>query len=53
MEVMARIALDKYIRNEKASSNEEAMQIFFAEEGIVNHLKEYDSPQEWRKDRYY
>ncbi|KAL4432711.1 hypothetical protein ABPG74_011532 [Tetrahymena malaccensis] len=53
LEVMGRIALDKYIRNEKAKVNAEAMKMFFYEEGLLNHLYEFDSPQEWRKIRYW
>ncbi|KAL4479127.1 hypothetical protein ABPG72_008957 [Tetrahymena utriculariae] len=53
LEVMGRIALDKYIRNEKAKANAEAMKMFFYEEGLLNHLYEFDSPQEWRKTRYW
>lgn len=44
LEVMGRMALDKYIRNEKAKLNSEAMKMFFYEEGLLNHLYEYDSP---------
>lgn len=51
LEVMGRIALDKYIRNEKAKVNSEAMKMFFYEEGLLNHLYEFDSPQEWRRTR--
>lgn len=50
---MGRIALDKYIRNEKASANSEALKMFFSEENLLSHLLEYDTPQEWRNKRYW
>jgi len=48
---MGRIAMDKYIRNEKVKTNSEAINAFFHEEGLLNHLYEFDSPQEWRNTR--
>jgi len=48
---MGRIAMDKYIRNEKVKANSEAIKLFFHEEGLLNHLYEFDSPQEWRNKR--
>jgi hypothetical protein len=30
-----------------------ALKLFLNEDGFIDHLFEYDSPQEWRKCRYW
>ena len=44
LEVMGRIAIDKYMRNKIAKNTSEALSMLFNEPSFVSHIAEYEDP---------
>ncbi|CAD8064944.1 unnamed protein product [Paramecium sonneborni] len=53
MEVLVRIAIDKYLRTQICKSIKESLRKMFEEDGIKLKLQEIDRSQDWRDMRYW
>lgn len=52
IEVLVRIAFDKYIKNKKFNTFSEAFKYILHEEDLLKALIKSPDPQKWRETRY-
>ncbi|EAR90533.1 hypothetical protein TTHERM_00120790 (macronuclear) [Tetrahymena thermophila SB210] len=53
MEAIARLALDKYYRNNYASTSQDSLNLFLDDPLLIEKFLEVGDPQEWRDTRYW
>ncbi|CAD8069790.1 unnamed protein product [Paramecium sonneborni] len=53
MELLVRIAIDKYLRTQICKSVKESLRKLFEEDGVKQKLLEIDRSQDWRDMRYW
>ncbi|KAL4496017.1 hypothetical protein ABPG72_015439 [Tetrahymena utriculariae] len=53
LEAIARLALDKYFKNNIASTSQDSVKLFLEDPALTEKFLEVGDPQEWRDTRYW
>ncbi|KAL4479131.1 hypothetical protein ABPG72_008961 [Tetrahymena utriculariae] len=53
VELMGRLALDKFIRTKVAKTSSEALRLLLNNQKFLQYIAEYEDPQQWRNIRFW